>query len=399
MLSQHNEVSYFARTNFRNQGIKFGIKQADRHSHVYCIGKTGAGKTTLIENLIMQDVRAGRGLAYIDPHGDSADRIAASIPAHRQNDLIYLNAPDTEQPYGYNPIRPVSPQKRPLVASGILEVFKKQWGGGNSWGVNMEHIFRNALLALLDIPHATLADIPRLLLDKQFRATVVGQIDNPQVRLFWERDFVAGGFNRPSALGPVVNKVGAFLSDPMLYRVLTEPKKPISFRRIMDERRILIINVAKGRIGEDASSLLGGLLVTMLTLAAFSRADQPEHERVPFHLFVDEFQNMAIDSFADAVSELRKTKVALVLSNQHMHQVPESIRLAVLGNVGTLIAFRVGAKDAPILAREFYPDIGQEDLMGQANYHIYLKMMIDGSPSRPLSANTFPHVPVEHRDN
>ena len=385
MLPQQSDVSYFARTNFRNRGIRFGIKQADRHQHMYVVGKTGAGKTTLLENLIMQDVRAGRGLVYLDPHGDSADRIAASIPAYRKHDLIYLNAPDSKQPFGCNPLRPVSPDKRPLVASGILEVFKKQWSG-NAWGVNMEHILRSALLALLDMPKATLADIPRLLLDKVFRAQVIANIQNPQVQEFWERDFVSGGFNRPNALGPVINKVGAFLSDPMLNRILTTSEKPISFRKVMDERKILIVNLAKGQIGEDASSLLGGFIVTMLTLAAFSRSDQPEHERVPFSMFVDEFQNMATDSFADAVSELRKMKVGLTLANQHLHQVPESIRLAILGNVGTLIAFRVGGKDAPYLSREFYPDVSQEDLIGQANYHIYLKLMIDGAPSKPFSA-------------
>ncbi len=390
MLHQTSDVSYFARTNFRNRGIHFGIKQADRHHHMYVVGKTGCGKTTLLENLILQDIHAGRGLAYIDPHGDSADRIAASVPTHRKHDLIYLNAPDSRQPFGCNPLRPVSPDKRPLVASGILEVFKKQWSG-NAWGVNMEHILRSALLALLDKPGTTLADIPRLLTDDAFRVQLIKHIQNPQVRAFWERDFAAAGFNRPSALGPIINKVGAFLSDPMLYRILTTPEKPISFRKTLDERKILIVNLAKGQIGEDASSLLGGFIVTMLTLAAFSRADQPEYVRVPFAMFVDEFQNMATESFASAVSELRKMKVGLVLSHQHLHQVPENIRLAILGNVGTIIVFRVGGKDAPYLAREFYPVVSQEDLVGQANYHIYLKLMIDGAPSRPFSARTTTH--------
>jgi energy-coupling factor transporter ATP-binding protein EcfA2 len=387
MLHQQSNVSYFARTNFRNGGIRFGIKQADRLQHMYVVGKTGAGKTTLLENLIMQDVRAGRGLVYLDPHGDSAERIVASIPACRKLDLISFNAPDSQQPYGFNPIRPVSQDKRPLLASGILEVFKKQWSG-NAWGVNMEHILRSSLLALLDMPQATLEDIPRLLLDKAFRAQVVESIQNPQVQTFWERDFVSGGFNRPSALGPVINKVGAFLSDPMLNRILTAPEKPISFRKIMDEGKILIVNLSKGKIGEDASSLLGGFIVTMLTLAAFSRADQPEYMRMPFAMFVDEFQNMATDSFADAVSELRKMKVGITLANQHLHQVPENIRLAILGNVGTLIAFRVGGKDAPYLAREFYPYISQEDLIGQANYNVYLKLLVDGAPSKPFSGVT-----------
>ncbi|WP_286830248.1 MULTISPECIES: type IV secretory system conjugative DNA transfer family protein [Kordiimonas] len=387
------KCSYLAQTNFRNQQKRFGIRQTDRLSHMYVIGKTGTGKTTLLENLILQDIRAGRGLVLLDPHGDLAECIAANIPLFRSDDLIYFNTTNPHQPYGCNPVRHVSPDVRPLVASGVLEVFKKQWTG-NSWGVNMEHILRNALLALLDIPQATLADIPRLLTDDQSRQDVISHIVNPQVKRFWEHDFEVGGFNRASSLGPVLNKVGAFLADPMLYRVLTTPEKPLSFRRVMDERKILIVNLAKGRIGDDASSLLGGLLVTMLTLAAFSRADQPEHERVPFFLYADEFQNFATESFAGAVSELRKTKVGLILAHQHLHQIPENIRLAVLGNVGTLISFRVGAKDAPYMAREFYPDIGQEDLIGLPNHEIYLKLMIDGAPSRPFSATTLPPSPT-----
>ncbi|WP_262691997.1 type IV secretory system conjugative DNA transfer family protein [Kordiimonas aestuarii] len=382
-------ASHFARTNFRNQQKRFGIKQPDRLSHIYIIGKTGAGKTTLLENLVQQDVRAGRGLVLLDPHGDLAERIPDRIPLFRSDDLIYFNATDPYQLYGCNPLRRVSPDVRPLVASGVLEVFKKQWAG-NSWGVNMEHILRNALLALLDIHCATLVDIPRLFTDDQFRESVVPHIANPQVKRFWEHDFEAGGFNRASALGPVLNKVGAFLSDPMLYRVLTAPEKPLSFRRIMDERKILIVNLAKGRIGDDTSSLLGGLLVTMLTNAAFSRADQPENMREPFFIYADEFQNIATDSFANAVSELRKMKVGLILAHQHLHQIPESIRAAILGNVGTLISFRVGAQDAPYMAREFYPDISQEDLINLPNHNVYLKLMIDGVPSRPFSAVTLP---------
>ncbi|MCJ9430737.1 type IV secretory system conjugative DNA transfer family protein [Kordiimonas marina] len=337
----------------------------------------------------MQDIHAGRGVTLLDPHGDLADRMARSIPLSRSDDFIYFNATDLGQPYGCNPLRFVSAEKRPLVASGVMDVFKKQWSG-NSWGVNMEHILRNALLALLDIPHATLADVSRLLADEQFWATVIAQIANPQVRAFWERDFVASGFNRPSALGPVLNKVGAFLADPMLYRVLVEPKQPLSFRKIMDEGKVLIVNLAKGQVGEDASSLLGGLLVTMLTNAAFSRTDQPETARRPFFIYADEFQNFATESFANAVSELRKMRVGLVLAHQHLHQIPENIRLAVLGNVGTLISFRVGAKDAPYLAQEFHPVFSKEDLVNLPNHHISLKLMIDGAPSRPFSAETLP---------
>jgi len=389
MLPLSSGVSYLARTTFRNKGVCFGIKQTDRLSHIYAIGKTGTGKTTLLENLIQQDMAAGRGMALLDPHGDLASKVAAGVPQHRRSDIIYFDATDPNQLYGYNPLTHVSPEKRPLVASGVMEVFKKQWRG-NSWGVNMEHILRNALLALLDMPHATLADIPRLLTDERFRAKITARITNPQVKDFWARDYTASGFNRASALAPVLNKVGAFLADPMLYRVLTSPEKPLSFRRIMDARKILVVNLAKGRIGDDASNLLGSLLVTMLTQAAFSRADLIEPARTPFFLYVDEFQSFATESFANAVSELRKYGVGLVLAHQHLQQIEPDILHAVLGNVGTVISFRVGAKDAPYMAREFYPDISQEDLIGLPNCHIYLKLMIDGAPSRPFSAVTLP---------
>ena len=382
-------VSYLGTAHARGRHKRFGVKQSDRDMHSYVIGKTGTGKTTLLQNLIHQDIYSGRGLVLLDPHGDLASKVAAGVPEHRHSDFIYLNAPDLGQPFGYNPLRSVAVARRPLVASGVLEVFKKQWSG-NSWGVNMEHILRNALLALLDMSEASLADIPRLLSDEKYRSLVVAQIANPQVRTFWERDFVAGGFNRAASLAPVLNKVGAFLADPMVYRVLCEPQQQLSLRRIMDEGKILIVNLAKGRIGEDASSLLGGLLMTMLTNAAFSRADQPETVRRPFFLYADEFQNFATESFADAVSELRKMRVGLVLAHQHLHQVPEAIRLAVLGNVGTLISFRVGAKDAAYLAQEFYPVFSKEDLVGLPNHSIYLKLIIDGAPSRPFSAETLP---------
>ncbi|MFC3051393.1 type IV secretory system conjugative DNA transfer family protein [Kordiimonas pumila] len=382
-----SQVTHIAHATLRNKRTLFGIKQPDRLSHTYIIGKTGTGKSSLLFNLIKQDIEAGRGLVLLDPHGDLANKVAQSMPQHRRLDMVYFNTTDPHMPYGCNPLRYVSPEKRPLVASGVLEVFKKLWSG-NNWGVNMEHILRNCLLALLEVPHATLVDIPRLLTDKIFREEVIEQITNPQVKVFWGRDFSACGFDRPAALSPVLNKVGAFLADPMLYRVLTASEKPLSFRSLMDQKKVLVVNLAKGQIGEDASSLLGGLLVSMVTLAAFSRADVAEEQRTPFFLYADEFQNFATESFADAVSELRKYGIGLILAHQHLHQVPERIHSAILGNVGTLISFRVGAKDAPYMAREFHPVFSQEDIAGLPNYQMYLKLMIDGVPSKPFSAET-----------
>ncbi|MFC3053278.1 type IV secretory system conjugative DNA transfer family protein [Kordiimonas pumila] len=389
MLRQSLDISYFARSNFRGQLKRFGIRQADRHFHSLVLGKTGTGKTTCIENLIRQDIDAFRGLALIDPHGDLAERIAAAIPPCRQQDLIYFDAGNPQQPYGYNPLRYVRPEQRPLVASGVLEVFKKMWGGsGNSWGVNMEHLLRNCILALLEVPESTFADIPRILTDTKYRAAVIPKITNQQVRTFWERDFKAGGFDRPAAIGPVLNKVGAFLSDPMLHRVLTKPETPLSFRSIMDEGKVLVVNLSKGRVGEDASSLLGSLIVSMLTIAAFSRADIPEETRRPFHLFIDEFQNFSTKSVANAASELRKQRLSLTVASQYLEGIDTDIRNAILGNAGTLISFRVGAKDAPYLAREFYPDITQEDLLNLPNYNAVVRLMIDGCPARPFGAAT-----------
>lgn len=383
------DITYFARTNFHNQGTRFGIKQADRLSHLYIIGKTGTGKTTLLETLITSDIAHGNGLALIDPHGDLVERITTRIPPDRQHSLVYFNVPDSTQPYGYNPLKRVIPAYRSLAASGTLEVFKKMWK--ESWGQRLEHILRNALLALLETPEATLIDILRLLDDKAFRLRVARNLSNARVRDFWLKEFANYSYRlRAEAIVPIQNKVGAFLADPTLHRVLINPKHPIPFRRVMDSGKVLLINLAKGRIGEDASGLLGGLLVNTIGLAAFSRADLPETDRRDFYLYIDEFQNFSTLSIANMASELRKYRVGLTLANQYLHQLEPDIRHAVLGNAGTLVSFRLGARDAPYLAREFDPVFSTTDLVNLPNYTIYLKLMIDGTPSRPFSASTLP---------
>ncbi|MCG7985345.1 MAG: type IV secretion system DNA-binding domain-containing protein [Candidatus Thiodiazotropha lotti] len=382
-------IAYFARTNFRNQGTRFGIKQSDRLSHIYTIGKTGTGKSTLLETLIRSDIAHGNGLALIDPHGDLVERIAARIPPERQHSLVYFNVPDPTQPYGYNPLKRVIPERRPLAASGILEVFKKTWK--ESWGQRLEHILRNALLALLETPNATLSDILRLLDDTEFRGRVAQKLSNARVKEFWLKEFANYSYRlRAEAIVPIQNKVGAFLADPTLNRVLTSPQKPVPIRRIMDTGRILLVNLAKGRIGEDASGLLGGLLVTTIGLAAFSRADALEMNRRDFYVYIDEFQNFTTLSIANMASELRKYHIGLTLANQYLHQLDPPIRYAVLGNAGTLISFRLGADDAPHIAREFTPVFSATDLINLPNHVIYLKLMIDGTPSQPFSATTLP---------
>jgi hypothetical protein len=378
-----------ARTNSRNRSEHFGIEQADRLLHLYVIGKTGVGKTTLLETLIIQDIEAGRGCALIDPHGDLVERVARRALASRPDDVIYVDVPNPLQPYSYNPLSRVSVDKRPLVASGLMEVFKKMWG--DAWGVRMEHILRNALLTLLEQPAATVPDILRLFVDKAFLRQSMERVTNLQVKQFWKTEFDKYSFRqRPEAIAPIQNKVGAFLSDPRIHRIIAGDGVPIRLRSVMDDGRVLLINLAKGKIGDDSAGLLGGLFVTALGLAAYSRADIPEERRRPFFIYIDEFQNFTTLSVANMLSELRKFHVGMVLAHQYLHQLEPDIRHAVLGNAGTLISFRLGPEDAAFIAREFAPNFEPLDLMNLPNHDIYIKLMIDGTPSKPFSATTFP---------
>lgn len=381
------DISYFAHTNGRHQRV-FGIRQPDRLFHIYGIGKTGAGKTTLLETLALQDIVQGRGLAVIDPHGDLAQRLAESVPAWRADDLTYFNVPDLAQPYGYNPLRRVAADRIPLAVSGLMESFRKLWGEA-AWGVRMEHVLRNSLYALIEYGEALLPDVLRMLTDHAFRTAVLARVKNEQIRSFWMKEFA--GYNpryRQEMIAPIQNKVGAFLADPRLFRIFTGAPTELRFRRLMDEGKVLIVNLAVGRLGEDTAHLLGALLVTTLGLAALSRADVEEHRRRDFHIYIDEFQSFTTLSVANMISELRKFHVGLVLANQHLHQLQEDVRHGVLGNVGTLIAFRLGPEDAGLIAREFAPAFEAQDLVNLPNAHIYLKLMIDGAPSKPFSATT-----------
>ena len=380
-------VTYFAKTNARLPHRLFGIKQLDRLFHCYVLGRTGVGKTTLLETMALQDILDGRGLTVIDPHGDLAERLVTQVPVERAADLVYLNAPDLAQPYGYNPLRSVRPDRIPLAASGLMESFKKLWD--EAWGVRMEHILRNAMFALLEYGDATLPDLLRLLSDKSFRAQVITRVRNEQVRAFWTKEFP--NYNpryRQECIAPIQNKVGAFLADPRLYRMFTAAPVDLHFRQIMDEGKILIVNLAKGRLGEDSANLLGALLVTTLSLAAFSRADTEESRRPDHFILIDEFQSFTTLSVANMVSELRKFRVSLTLAHQHLAQLQPDVRAAVLGNVGTLVSFRVGPDDARIIVREFEPVFDVQDLLNLPNHSIYLKLMIDGAPSKPFSATT-----------
>lgn len=393
-LKKHNlensgdkEVTIFARTDFRNQLTAFGIKRADRRAHLYILGKTGTGKSTLLEALMLDDIRKGFGFGLLDPHGDLVKRIRSLIPAERRDDIIDFDAADPAQPYGFNPLANVPPEKRPLACSGLIQVFKHLWS--DSWGPRLEHILRNSLLSLLDYPEANFSDILKLLSDKNFRKEVAPFIQNEQIREFWTKEFDKYPERlRAEAISPIQNKVGAFLAHPLLQRILTKPEKPLSLRKIMDEGKIMLVNLAKGSIGEDTSNLLGSLLISRFDLAALSRSNIPEEERLDYTLYLDEFHNFTTQSLVLMLSELRKYRLSLVLAHQYLTQLEPSIKDAILGNVGTIIVFRIGAGDAELFAQEFAPHFKIADFTNLPNYRIYLKMMIDGKISPPFSAMT-----------
>ncbi|MBL6938266.1 MAG: type IV secretion system DNA-binding domain-containing protein [Alphaproteobacteria bacterium] len=378
-------ISYFARTNHRNADIPFGIRQTDRLSHMVLVGKTGVGKSSLIETLARQDLEAGRGFALLDPHGDLAERVVSGASAEERERLVYLNAPDGAQPYGYNPLRRVREDKIPLAVSGFIETLKKLWP--DAWGVRMEHVLRNALYALFEQGEATLPDILKLFVNETYRKGIARRIENAPVRRFWLHEFEQYHYRQKAdAIAPIQNKLGALLTDPTLYRILVAPKEDLRFRSMMDEGRALVVNLSKGEIGADSSLILGSLILSTLSLAALSRADSAD--RRPFFIYVDEFQTITTLMLASMLPELRKYGVGLVLASQTLQALEPAIRSAVLGNVGTLISFRVGAEDAPYLAREFQPTFDVEDLLNLPNHRFYLKLMIDGTPSKAFSANS-----------
>ncbi|MBX9576438.1 MAG: type IV secretion system DNA-binding domain-containing protein [Caulobacteraceae bacterium] len=385
MAPASEAVTYVGQTTFHRRGVSFGIRQRDRLSHLYIIGKTGVGKSALLERLAGQDVTAGRGFALIDPHGDLAERVRDGAAAVLGPRLHYLDAADLDQPYGYNPLRRVRDDKIPLAASGLLDAFRKLWP--DAWGVRMEHVLRNSLYALLERDGSTLPDILALYSDKAFRRSLVRQIRNPTVRRFWTEEFAAyPDRTRLEAVAPIQNKLGALLTDPRLHRILVAPERPLSFRRIMDRGEALIVNLAKGRLGADGAAVLGSLIASTIGLAAMSRAEDAAAGRRPFFLYLDEFQSFTTLSFANMLAELRKYGVGLTLAHQHLHQLEPEVRHAVLGNAGSLVVFRVGAEDAPRLAAELQPTFEVIDLLNLPNRNFYVKLMIDGAPSRPFSA-------------
>lgn len=381
----------FAKTNFRSKEVTFGIKTDDRRRHMYAIGKSGMGKTNMLENLAIQDVRNGQGLCFIDPHGDSAEKLISMIPSERIKDVIYFNPGDQDYPLAFNVMEQVDPKFRPLVCSGLIGVFQKLWA--DSWGPRLEYILRNAILALLEYPGSTLLGVMRILVDKKYRIEVINHVKDPVVRAFWVDEFSQWNDRvLQEVISPIQNKVGQFLTSPLIRNIVGQDDSSFNVRKSMDEQKIIILNLAKGRIGEDNSSLLGAMMVTKIQLAAMGRVDMEEDQRKDFYLYVDEFQNFATDSFANILSEARKYRLCLILAHQYVAQLEDVVRDAVFGNVGSMVTFRVGAPDAEALEKEFEPVFMMNDIVNLPKYQIYLKLLIDGITGDAFSATTLPPI-------
>lgn len=378
------DISYFAQVDFRLDKRIFGINQTDRLTGMYLLGKTNSGKSNTLKTLFYQDMLHNRGACLFDCHGDLLKEILQLVPTHREKDVILLDATNPDVTLGYNPLKRVSYHKRALVASSILETFQKLWGQ-QGWGVKLEYILRQVLLSLLDQPSTNFNDISRILLDANFQRTCMKHIVNPNVRRFWELEFPKLG---KADILPVLNKISGFLSIPIIQKILVDNKDQLSLRSVIDNGKILLTNLSKGSIGADGVHLLGSLLLTAFASSAYSRIDQDESLRKPYFLYLDEFQNYTSGSITNALSELRKFKVGFVLAHQYLHQLPVDIRNAVLGNIGTIICFKLGQADAKYMEKEFHPVFSTSDFVNLEHYHIYLKLLINGKISNAFSAKT-----------
>lgn len=387
------DIVYFGRTDFRNSNRLFGIQRKDRRQHMYVIGKSGTGKSVLLHNLVLQDIMNGEGVCVVDPHGELVEGILEKIPESRAKDVVYFNPADTEFPMGFNVLELPDPKYKHLVASGLMGIFTKIWS--NVWSARMEYILNNAVLALLETPHTTLLGVPRMLVDKDYRQRIIANVKDPVVRTFWVSEFEEWQDKyRSEAIAPIQNKVGQFLSTSIVRNVVGQNKSTINIFEVMNQGKIFLVNVSKGRIGEDNSALLGAMIITKIQLSAMERVRISEDQRKDFYLYVDEFQNFATDSFANILSEARKYRLDLIMAHQYtgqlMSDTSTKVRDAVFGNVGTMIVFRVGAVDAEFLENEFEPEFTIQDVVNLPNYHIYLKLLADGVSTRPFSAATLP---------
>ena len=396
---EKEKITILGQTNYRNIRKRFGIKTEDRRRHTYIVGKTGMGKSTLLLNCIVQDIRNKNGLAVFDPHGDLVEKILDYIPASRINDTIYFNPADTEFPIAFNVLDGQDPNMRHLIASGLIQVFKKIWF--DSWGPRLEYILRNAILALLENPGNSLLGIPRLLIDDRFRNKIINGIKDPIVKNFWEVEFEQyPKVFKTETISPIQNKVGQFLSTPLIRNILGQTKAKIDLVDVLNSGKILLLNLSKGKIGEDNSSLLGALMLTQLNLAALKRSHMPENDRRDFYLYIDELQSFITDDFPSILSEARKYRLNIAgMANQFISQLPPMISSAILGNAGTLISFTLGSEDSEIIAKEFYPMFSAEHLQGLPKYNVYMKLSIDGSSSIPFSAETLPEFEMTNKSH
>lgn len=384
-MEVYNDITPIGITNYRNTNHKFGIKDKDRLQHIYVIGKSGTGKSTLLENMAISDIDRGNGLCLIDPHGDIAEDILQHIPNGRMQDIIYFNATDKDKPIAFNPLKGIHPKYHHLVAGGLVSTFKKIWI--DSWGPRMEYILRFTLLTLLCLSDATLLDIQPLLTDKKVRAKALSYVSDEHILSFWHNEFEKYSPTlRNEAIAPILNKTGLFITSAPLRNIVGQKTSSFRLQQVLDSGKILIVNLSKGQIGEDASSVLGAMLINAIQLAALHRASQAEHTRKPFYLYIDECYSFVTLSFANILAESRKYGLSLFLAHQYIEQLDERVRSAIFGNVGTIIAFRVGARDAEYLAKEFYPVFNQDDFVSLPRYTMYLKLMIDGTASQPFSA-------------
>ncbi|MDE2106696.1 MAG: type IV secretion system DNA-binding domain-containing protein [Patescibacteria group bacterium] len=373
--------------------LPFGIAAVDERQHIYIIGKTGSGKTTLLRNLILQHIALGHGVGVIDPHGDLAEELLNHIPPKRADDLVYFNPGDIEFPIGMNVIGAVVPDDRHLVASGIVSAFKAIWR--DSWGPRLEYILYNAVSALLECRNQTLLGVNRLLTDDTYRAKVIRQITDPFIRAFWAEEYENYDERfKQEAIAPIQNKIGQFLLNPVVRNILGQVKKKVDIPFVMNNGRLFIANLSKGQLGHDKANLLGSLLVAQFQLGAMARSLKPESERRDFYLFIDEFQNFSTDAFASILAEARKYRLCLTLSHQYIDQLPDAIRQAVFGNVGTLIAFRMGYTDAEVMAKEFGKTIPATSLADLERYEAVVKLLVEGANQEPFRAKMLP--PLEN---
>jgi hypothetical protein len=402
-MENPERVTYFAATDARGKFVPFGIKLKDRDRHMYVIGKTGMGKSTLLENMAIQDIRNGEGFAFIDPHGGTVEHILSFIPEERIKDVVYFAPFDMDHPIAFNVMEDVGYDKRHLVVSGLMATFKKIWE--DAWSARMEYILTNTLLALLEYPDATLLGVNRMYTDKEYRKKVVDNVKDPVVKDFWVKEFANYGDRYTQEATPAIqNKIGQFTGNPLIRNIIGQAKSSFDIRTMMDEKKILIINLSKGLVGETNMRLIGSMLVTRIFLAAMSRADLSASElaKLPhFYFYVDEFQNFANETFAEILSESRKYKLNLTIAHQYIEQMEEEVRDAVFGNVGTTVVFRVGPFDAEVLETIFMPHFTKEDIVGLDKRQVYMTLMIDGVGSTPFSAVTIPPIEppkVSHRE-